>query len=92
MVLHIHVNLAKDMDLIQVAIKMVSKKSEKKEYFGQFVQSSNWILCIYKYVCVGKNGMLILGMNTIYLTHISPQFISPKFKLLPKAKKPPSIL
>ena len=27
MVLHIHVNLAKDMDLIQVANNMVSKKS-----------------------------------------------------------------
>ena len=30
MVLHIHVNLAKDMGLIQVAINMVSKKSEKR--------------------------------------------------------------
>ena len=54
MVLHIHINLAKDMDLIQVTIKMISKKSEKKEYSGQFVQNSSWILCIYKYVCVSK--------------------------------------
>ena len=30
MVLHTHVNLAKDMDFIQVAINMVSKISEKK--------------------------------------------------------------
>ena len=54
MVLHIHISLAKDMDLIQVAINMASKKSEKKEHSGQFVQSSSWILYIYKYVCVGK--------------------------------------
>ena len=28
---------------------------EKEEYPGQFVQSSNWILCTYnKYVCVDK--------------------------------------
>ena len=31
-------------------------------------------------------------MNTIYLIHISPQFMSPKFTLPPKAKKPLSIL
>ena len=51
MVLHIHVNLAKDIDLIQVTNSIVLKKSVKND---QFVQSSNWILCIYKYVCVGK--------------------------------------
>ena len=54
MVLHIHVNLAKDIDLMQVAINMVSKKSEKKEYSVQFVQSSNWILRIYKNASGGK--------------------------------------
>ena len=54
MVLHIHLSLAKDMNLIQVANNMISKKSGKKEYSGQFVQSSSWILCIYKYVCIGK--------------------------------------
>ena len=54
MVLHIYVSLAKDMNLMQVAINIVSIRSEKNEYSGQFVQSSNWTLCIYKYVCVGK--------------------------------------
>ena len=54
MVLHIHVSFAKDMGLKQVTNNMISKKSEKKEYSGEFVQSSNWILCIYKYVCVDK--------------------------------------
>ena len=33
-VIHNHINLAKDMNLIQVANNMVSKKSEKKEYSG----------------------------------------------------------
>ena len=41
MVLHIHVNLVRDMELIQVANNMVSKKLEKKEYSGQFMKSSN---------------------------------------------------
>ena len=39
-----------------------------------------------------QNGLLILGMNTIYLIHISPLFMSPKSTLPTKAKKPPSIL
>ena len=51
MVLHIHVILAKDMDLIHVANNIVLKKSVKND---QIVQSSNWILCICKDVCVGK--------------------------------------
>ena len=51
MVLHIHVILAKDMDLIHVANNIVLKKSVKND---QIVQSSNWILCICKYVGVGK--------------------------------------
>ena len=38
MVLHVYVNLAKDMDLIQVTINMVSKKSEKKEVL--------WPICV----------------------------------------------
>ena len=54
MVLHIHVSFAKDVDLKQVTNNMISKKSEKREYSGEFVQSSNWILRIYKYVCVDK--------------------------------------
>ena len=65
-----YINLAEGMDLMQVANYMVSKKSEKKEYSDQFLQSSNWILCINKYVCV-------------YLIHISPQFISSKSSLDP---------
>ena len=36
MVLDIHKNLAKDMDLIQVTNQIVSRKSARKEYFGKF--------------------------------------------------------
>ena len=54
MVLHIYASLAKDMNLTQDANNMVSKNSEKKEYSGQFAQSSNWKLRIYRYVCVCK--------------------------------------
>ena len=50
-VLHIHVNLEKHMELIQVAYNIVLKKSIKND---QFVQSSNWILRIYMYVMVLK--------------------------------------
>ena len=49
-----YMNLAKDMDLLEVANYMVSNKIGKKEHSRQFVQSSNSILCINKYVCVGK--------------------------------------
>ena len=30
------------------------ENQKETKYFGQFVQSSSWILCIYKYVCDGK--------------------------------------
>ena len=43
MVLHIHVNLAKDTDLIQVANNIALKISIEKD---QFVQSLNWTLRI----------------------------------------------
>ena len=46
MVLHIHVNVAKDMDLIQVADCMVLKKSEKRSTLANFrkVQTG---YCVY---------------------------------------------
>ena len=49
-VLHIHVNLEKHMELIQVAYNIVLKKSIKND---QFVQNTSWMLCIHKYVCSG---------------------------------------
>ena len=55
MVLHIHVNLAKDIDLIQFANNIVLKKSVK-EILKKIVQSLNWILRIYKYVMVLKKS------------------------------------
>ena len=39
MVLHFYKNLAKKGDLIKVANNIVSRNLERKEYFGQFVQS-----------------------------------------------------
>ena len=54
MLLHIHLNLAKDMDLIQVANNTVLKKSVKND---QFLQSLNWILHIYKYIIVLKKSL-----------------------------------
>ena len=90
MVLHIHVNLVQDVDLIQVANYMVLEKSEKRSNMAnlckvQTVQSS---YCVYASMFV----LIKWNVNTwdeyfIYLIHISPQFISPKFKFPPKAKK-----
>ena len=54
MLLHIHLNLAKDLDVRQVANNTVLKKSVKND---QFVQSLNWILRIYKYVIVLKKSL-----------------------------------
>ena len=49
MVLHIHLNLAKDMTLYKSLIRYVKNV--------QFVQSLNWILRIYKYVMVLKESV-----------------------------------
>ena len=45
-VLHIHKKLVKEKDPTQVSNNIVLRKSERKEYFGKFVQNSNWILHI----------------------------------------------
>ena len=66
MVLHIHVNFAKDKDFKQAANNIVLKQSVKND---QFVQSLNWILRIYKYVMVlkksGKTDQFVQSSNWI---------------------------
>ena len=86
-----HKNLKKDMDLIQVANNIVLRKSGIKEYFGQFLQSSNQILCIQKYVCVVFNTRGTYYLSSLYspTTHSYEYFPKPKFMLPHKAKKPP---
>ena len=46
MVLHVHVNLAKDMDFIQVAINVVSKKSEKRNTLANLYKVQTGY-CVY---------------------------------------------
>ena len=82
-----NINFPKDMDLMQVANFMVSKKSEKRSSLVNLYKIKTGY-CVYIYIYI----YIYIYMNTAYLTHIYPQFISPKFKLPPKSKKPPSIL
>ena len=79
------------MDLIQVAINMVSKNSEKRSTLANLCKVQTGY-CVYTSMFV----LVKWNVNTwdeYYLSYpYFPEFISPKFTLPPKAKKPSSIL
>ena len=86
MVLHIYVNLAKDMHLIQVANYVVLKKSDKRSTLANLCKVQT-AYCVYTSMFV----LVKWNVNTwdeYYLSYpYFPQSISPKFTLPPRAKK-----
>ena len=72
---------------MQVVNNIVLRKSERKEYFSQFMQSSNWILCMLVLVKENINtwDAYYLSYPCFPTTHCYKHFPKPKFTLPFKA-------